>query len=110
MNFPSVLHFAKEGGVFFAPGDKKEATGFAVESTDEGEKLIGILVAQPVDQRESAVGAGGVNEPTGWFIDDQKRDVFQDNRGIHERTLVQRGVWIEVEDSRCVGWEGGVRR
>ena len=110
MNFPSLLHFAEDGGVFFSTTDKKKATGFTIESADEGKKFIGVLVAEPVDQRESAVGAGGVNEPTGWFIDDQKRDVFQDNRGIHERTLVQRGVWIEVEDSRCVGWEGGVRR
>ena len=110
MNFPSLLHFSKKRGVLFAPCHQEKAGRFAVESADEGKKFIGILVAQPVDQRESAVGAGGVNEPTGWFIDDQKRDVFQDNRGIHERTLVQRGVWIEVEDSRCVGWEGGVRR
>ena len=110
MNFPSLLHFAKEGGVFFSPCHQEEAARFAVESADEGEKLIGILVAEPVDQRESAVGAGGVNQPAGRFIDDQKRDVFQHDRGIHKRRLVQRVVWVEAEDSRCVGWGDGVRR
>ena len=96
MNFPTLLHFAKVGGVLLASCHQKKATGFTIKSADEGKKFIGVLVAEPVDQRESAVGAGGVNQPAGWFIDDQKRDVFQDNRGIHERTLVQRGVWIEV--------------
>ena len=49
MNFASLLHFTKEGGVLFAPGDEKEAAGFAVESADEGEKFIRVLVAKPVD-------------------------------------------------------------
>jgi hypothetical protein len=96
MNFPSLLHFAKEGGVFFSTTDKKKATGFAIESADEGKKFIGVLVAEPVDQGESAVGAGGVNQPAGRFIDDQKRGVFQNDRRIHERTLVQIEVWVEV--------------
>ena len=96
MNFASLLHFAKEGGVFFSTTDKKKATGFTIKSADEGKKFIGVLVAKPVDEGKGAIGSRGVDEPTGWFIDDQKRDVFQDNRGIHERTLVQRGVWIEV--------------
>ena len=110
MNFPSLLHFAEDGGVFFSTTDKKKATGFTIESADEGKKFIGVLVAEPVDQRESAVGAGGVNQPAGRFIDDQKRDVFQHDRGIHKRRLVQRVVWVEAEDSRCVGWGDGVRR
>jgi hypothetical protein len=86
MNSPTLLHFAKEGGVLFAPCHQEKAAGFAVESADEGKEFIGILVAEPVDERESAIGSGGVDKPTGRFIDDQKRGVFEDNRGlgIHE--------------------------
>ena len=83
MNFPSLLHFAKEGGVFFSTTDKKKATGFTIESADEGKKFIGVLVAEPVDQGESAVWAGGVNEPAGRFIDDEEMVVFLNNRGRH---------------------------
>ena len=82
MNFPSLLHFAEEGGVFFSTTDKKKATGFAVESADEGEKLIVILVAEPVDQGEGSIRTGGVNEPAGRFIDDEERGVFEDNGGL----------------------------
>ena len=96
MNFPTLLHFSKVGGVLFAPCHQEKAGRFAVESADERKEFIGILVAKPVDQGESAIGSGGVDEPTGRFIDDQKSGVFQDNRGIHERTLVQREVGIEV--------------
>ena len=96
MDFPSLLHFAEKGGVFFSPGDEEEAAGFTVESADKGKKFIGILVAEPVDQGESSIRTGGMNEPAGRFIDDQERGVFQDNRRIHERTLVQRVVWVEV--------------
>ena len=96
MNFPTLLHFAKEGGVILASCHQEKAGRFAVESADERKEFIGILVAKPVDQGESAIGSGGVDEPTGRFIDDQKSGVFQDNRGIHERTLVQREVGIEV--------------
>ena len=86
MNFPTLLHFAKEGGVLFATCHQEQAARFAVESADEGKEFIGILVAEPVDERESSVGSGGVNEPSGRFIDDQKRGVFEDNGGlgIHE--------------------------
>ena len=76
MNFPTLLHFAKEGGVLFAPCHQEESTGFTVESADERKEFIGILVAKPVDEGESAIGAGGVDEPTGRFIDDQERGVF----------------------------------
>ena len=96
MNFPALLHFTEKGGVLFAPCHQEEAARFAVESADEGEKLIGILVAEPVDQGKGAVGAGGVNKPTGRFIHDEKRGVFQNDRRIHERTLVQIEVWVEV--------------
>jgi hypothetical protein len=37
-----------------------------------------------------------VDKPTGWFVDDQKRGVFQNNRRIHQRILVQREVSVEV--------------
>jgi hypothetical protein len=37
-----------------------------------------------------------VDKPASRFIDNQKRGVFQDNRGIHARTLVQIEVWVEV--------------
>jgi hypothetical protein len=37
-----------------------------------------------------------VNKPTGRFIDDQKRGVFQNDRRVHQSRLVQREVWVEV--------------
>jgi hypothetical protein len=37
-----------------------------------------------------------VDEPTGWFVDDQKRGVFQNDRRIHQSRLVQREVSVEV--------------
>ena len=76
INIPTLLHFAKEGGVLFATCHQKKAARFAVESADERKEFIGILVAKPVDEGESAIGSGGVDEPTGWFVDDQKRGVF----------------------------------
>ena len=82
MNFPTLLHFSKVGGVLFAPCHQEKATRFAVESADEGKEFIGILVAKPVDEGESSIGSGGVDEPAGRFIDDQKRGVFEDNRGL----------------------------
>ena len=88
MNFASLLHFTKEGGVLFAPGDEKEAAGFAVESADEGEKFIRVLVAEPVDQGKSAIGSGGVNEPAGRFIHDEEMVVFLNNRGRHTARIL----------------------
>ena len=76
MNFPTLLHFSEERSVLFAPCHQKKAAGFAVESADEGKEFIGILVAEPVDERESSIGSGGVNKPGSRFIDDQKRGVF----------------------------------
>ena len=86
MNFPSLLHFAEDGGVFFSTTDKKKATGFTIESAHERKEFIGVLVAEPVDEGKGAIGSGGVNEPTGRFIDDEERGVFEDNGGlgIHE--------------------------
>ena len=88
MNFASLLHFAKEGGVLFAPGDEKEAAGFAVESADEGEKFIRVLVAEPVDQGKSAIGSGGVNEPAGRFIHDDEMVMLLNNRGRHTARIL----------------------
>ena len=88
MNFASLLHFTKEGGVFFAPGDEEEAAGFAVESADEGKKFIGILVAEPVDQGESSIRTGGMNEPAGRFIHDEEMVVLLNNCGRHTARIL----------------------
>ena len=45
MDFPALLHFAKEGGVLFAAGHKEEAASFAVESADEGKEFLLVVVA-----------------------------------------------------------------
>ena len=82
MNFPTLLHFAEEGGVLFSTCHQEKAGCLAVESTHEGKEFIGIMVAKPVDQSEGAVGAGGMNKPASRFIDDQKRVVFKDNGGL----------------------------
>ena len=82
MNFPTLLHFAKVGGVILASCHQKKAGRFAVESADERKEFIGILVAKPVDEGEGAVGSGGMNKPASRFIDDQERGVFQDNGGM----------------------------
>ena len=76
MNFPTLLHFAEEGGVLFSTCHQKKAGCLAVESADERKEFIGIMVAKPVDQSEGAVGAGGMNKPASRFIDDQKRGVL----------------------------------
>ena len=96
MDFPTLLHFSEEGGVFLAATDQEKAAGFTIESADEGERLIGVLVAQPVDQGESSVGSGGVNEPTGWFIHDEERGVLENDGRIHRIRLVQISVWVEA--------------
>ena len=96
LNFPTLLHFPEEGGVVFTPCHQEKAAGFAIESANKRKKLIGILVTKPVDQGKGAVGTRRVNKPTGRFVDDQKRRMFQDNRRIHEKTLVQIHVSVEV--------------
>ena len=88
MNFASLLHFAKEGGVFFAPGDEEEAAGFPVEPADDGDKFIRVLVAEPVDQGKSAIGSGGVNEPAGRFIHDEEMVMLLNNRGRHTARIL----------------------
>ena len=89
MNFSALLHFSEERGVLFAPCHEEKAAGFSVEPAHERKKFIGILVAEPVDEGESAIGSGGVDEPASRFIHNQKRGVFQNDRRIHQSTLVQ---------------------
>ena len=96
MNFSALLHFSKERGVLFAPCHQEKAGRLAVESADEGKEFIGILVAEPVDKSECAIGSGGVDEPTGRFVHDEKGGLFHGDRRIHERTLVQIEVSVEV--------------
>ena len=76
LNFTALLHFSEERGVLFATCHQKKSTGFAVESAHKRKEFIWVLVAKPVDEGEGAVRAGGVDEPSGRFIDDQKRGVF----------------------------------
>ena len=89
MNFTALLHFSKEGGVLFSTCHQKKAGRLAVESADEGKEFIGILVAKPVDERESSIGSGGVDKPASRFIDDQERGVFCNDRRVHKSRLVQ---------------------
>ena len=86
LNFTALLHFSEERGVLFATCHQKKSAGFAVESAHKRKELIWVLVAEPVDEGEGAVRAGGVDEPSGGFVDDQKRGVLKDNGGlgIHE--------------------------
>jgi len=84
------LHFAKKGGVLFATGHKEEAASFAVEAADEGEELLGIVVAEPVDQGESAVRTGRVNEPACGFVDDQEGRVIEEDGGFHDQNFEER--------------------
>ena len=70
LDFAALLHFTEKGGVLFASSNQKKAASFAIESAYERKKLIGELVAEPIDKCKSAVGSGGVNEPAGRFIDD----------------------------------------
>jgi hypothetical protein len=83
MDFPALLHLTEEGRVFFAPGHKEEAASLTVEPTDEGEKFLGIVVPQPVDQGESAVGAGGVNKPAGRFVHHEEGRMVEEDGGFH---------------------------
>ena len=58
--FHGVAAFYQRARRSLCPVPQKEkATRFAVESADEGKKFIGILVAKPVDERESSIGTGG---------------------------------------------------
>lgn len=41
------------------------------------------MVAQPVDQREGAIGPGGVDQPAGRFIDDEEGRMIEDDARVH---------------------------
>ena len=96
LNFTSLLHFAEDGSVFLASPHKKQATGFSVQPADQRKEFIWVLVAKPVDECESSVRSGRVDKPASRFIDDQERGVLEDDRRIHQSTLVQIQVSVEV--------------
>ena len=62
MDCAALLHFTKYGGVFFAPTDEKQAAGFAVEAANKAEKLVRIHLAKVINEGDSAVGSGGMNQ------------------------------------------------
>jgi hypothetical protein len=70
MDFAALLHFTEYRGVFFAPTDKKEATGFAVEAANQTEKLVWIHLAKVIDEGDGAIGSGGMNQKASRFVDD----------------------------------------
>ena len=82
MDFPPLLHFAQKGGVLFPPGHEKEARGFSIEAADQGEEFAGVLFAEPVDQGEGAVWAGGMDQPTGRLIDHEEPGIGADDGGM----------------------------
>ena len=108
LNFTSLLHFAEDGSVFLASPHKKQATGFSVQPADQRKEFIWVLVAKPVDQGESAIGSGGVNQPAGRFIDDEKILLFGDNGWGHLLTFWRRKTsttffstapWLEIRET-----------
>ena len=90
MNLTALLHFSEKGGVLFATGHKEEAASLAVEPADEGKEFLLVVVAEPVDQSESAVGSGGVYEPTGRFVYDQEGGVIEEDGGFHDQNFEER--------------------
>ena len=80
MDFPPLLHFTQKGGVLFSPGHKKEARGFSVKSADQGEKFARVLFAEPVDQGESSIRSGGMDQPTGRLVNDEEAGIRLENR------------------------------
>ena len=83
MDLTALLHFSEKGGVLFAPAHKKKAAGFAVEPTDKGKEFLGIVVTEPVDQSEGAIGSGGVDQPSCGFIHDQEGGVIEEDGRFH---------------------------
>ena len=82
LNFPALLHFAQERSVLLAAGDKKKARRFAVETADKREEFPRELLPKPVDQGEGSVGPGGVDEPTGRFIDHEEPGIGAKDGGL----------------------------
>ncbi len=85
MNFPALLHFAQERGVLFSPGHKQKTRGFSVEAADQGEELSRILFAEPIDQGESSIRSGGMDQPTGRLVDNEETGIgAEDGGGVHQ--------------------------
>ena len=82
MNFSALLHFAQKGGVLFPPGHEKEARGFSIEAADQGEEFAGVLFAEPIDQGKGPIGPGGMDQPTGRFIDHEEPGIGSDDGGM----------------------------
>ena len=81
LNFSALLHLAKQRGVLLAASDQKKAGGFAVEAADERKEFAGELFPEPINQGEGAIGAGGVDEPSGRLIDDQEPGIGAEDGG-----------------------------
>jgi len=90
MDFAPLLHFAEYGGVFFATTDEKKATGFAVEAANNTKKLVGIHLAEVINEGDGAIGSGGMNQSTGRFIDDQPIRMLQNHGYAHHFSLGQK--------------------
>ena len=82
LNFSALLHLAKQRGVLLAASDQKKAGGFAVEAADERKEFAGELFPEPINQGEGAIGAGGVDEPSGRLIDDQEPGIGAEDGGL----------------------------
>ncbi len=87
MDFAALLHFSEQGGVVLASGHQKKAAGFAVESANQRKELVGKLVAEPVDECKSSIGAGWMDEPSGRFIHNEKVVMLLDNGRRHSATF-----------------------
>ena len=90
MDFAALLHFAERRGVFFAPTDKKKATGLAVKSANQTKKLVRIHLAKVIDEGDGAIGSGGMNQETGRFIDNQPIRMLQNHDYAHRFSLGQK--------------------
>ena len=85
MNLPALLHLAEQGSVFFAPRHKQKTRGFSVEAADQGEELSRILFAEPIDQGESSIRPGGMDQPSGRLVDNEETGIgTEDGGGVHQ--------------------------
>ena len=75
MDFPALLHLSQKRGGFLSASHQKKARGFTVEPADQGQEFAGELLAEPIDQGEGSIGARGVDEPSGGFVDDEKAGI-----------------------------------
>jgi len=81
MNFPSLLHFSQDRSLFLAPGNQEESGSLAIEPADKGEEFAGVLFPEPINQGEGSIGAGGMNQPSGWLIHNEKTCIGEDDGG-----------------------------